>query len=216
MKYDLIHIQSIIKKYFSIVIPNQLLKDSHVNIPKHKMYKKHITKVVQEVINLYTPDDETYIVDYNSNCFYSLMCSMQDFNVIYINPLQKYNKFIELSKIINDIDFVHINSRFKINNHVKTKFIPLLIVNDPADLSNSKRPLNGSKLHNIIIIRDYIEGDYEHYIPIIQKNYIFFKIHTLLTKIDNLKEFLETDAYSSVIAVAPNSKYSTLETVYFD
>ena len=217
MKHSLINIQSVVKNSFDIVIPNSILKKYHDEILKTNMYKLNITTLVQEILNLYKPNEETYIVDYSNNCFYSIMCAKQKFNVIYNNSLQKYNKFIELSKIINRVEFININSKFKINNYIKTKFVPLLILTNPKYITNSKRPLNSYKIHNIIIIRDDDNSnDIKEYKVLLEKNYIFYKIDVLLTKINKLHEFLKEDKYSSIIAVAPNSKYSNIETVYFD
>ena len=227
MVYDVIHIQKKVSIPFDIIIPRR--KDliapstakknisfpSHDGIKKNRIYKPIETKIVQDILNLYTPEENLLVVDYNTNYYFSIMCSVQKFNVLYINPNQRYNKFLDMTKIMNNISFTNFNSRFKVNKIVKTKFVPLLIVNDTIDILNSKRILR-KKLHNILVIRDRIEDTESIYNDILKLGFTLYKVKKNLECISNIKTFLQEDSQSSILAISPASKYSQYAIICFD
>ena len=227
MVYDVIHIQKQVSVPFDIIVPRK--KDlitptttkknvsfpTHDGIKKNRIYKPIETKIVQDILDLYQPEDDLLIVDYNTNYYFSLMCSIQKFNVLYINPNQRYNKFLDMSQIMNNVSFTNFNSRFKVNKIVKTKFVPLLIVNDTIDILNSKRILR-KKLHNILVIRDRIEDTESIYNDILKLGFTLYKVKKNLECISNIKTFLQEDSQSSILAVSPGSKYKQYATVFFD
>ena len=224
--YDVIHIQKHVNIKFDIVIPDtiDLIKKheksiikipSHVGIRANRIYKKYETILVQDILNLYTPNDNLMIVDYNTDYYFALMCSVQNFKVIYINQSQRYNKFLKMSQILNNITFQNLNSRFKINKAIGTPFVPLLIVNDIADIMNSKRILR-NHLHNVLIIRDEIEDNLYIYRQLLHKSFKLYKVKKHLEIINNIKIFLDEDNTTSIIAIAPGSKLQQHTLLHFD
>tara|TARA_R110000851_G_scaffold127889_2_gene260025 strand:+ start:514 stop:1197 length:684 start_codon:yes stop_codon:yes gene_type:complete len=227
MVYDVIHIQKEVSIPFDIIVPRR--KDliiskttkknvsypTHDGIKKNRIYKPIETKIVQDILNLYKPDNNLLIVDYNTNYYFSFMCAVQKFNVLYINPNQRYNKFLDMTKIMNNVSFTNFNTRFKVNKIVKTKFVPLLIVNDTIDILNSKRILR-KKLHNILIIRDRIEDTLDVYNDILKLGFKLYQIKKNLEFISDIKTFIEEDSESSILAVSTGSKYKMYATVFFD
>tara|TARA_R110000787_G_scaffold185395_2_gene297134 strand:+ start:705 stop:1388 length:684 start_codon:yes stop_codon:yes gene_type:complete len=224
--YDIINIQKYVKTPFQIVIPekkdftkyliNRAFKTpTHIGIKENRIYKPLETKIVQDILNLYTPNANTIIIDYNTNYYFSLMIAKQNFDVIYINICQRYNKFLNMSKIINNITFQSLNTRFKINKIVKKKFVPLLIVNDVVDITNSKRILNNN-LHNILIIRDEIDDTIAVYKDLLARSFNLYKIKKHLELITDIDSFLQYDDSTSILAIAPGSKYKQYSVVFFD
>ena len=227
MVYDVIHIQKEVSIPFDIIVPRRkdLITQSttkknvsyptHDGIKKNRIYKPIETKIVQDILNLYKPDNNLLIVDYNTNYYFSFMCVVQKFNVLYINPHQRYNKFLDMTKILNNVTFTNFNTRFKVNKIVKTKFVPLLIVNDTIDILNSKRILR-KKLHNILIIRDRIEDTLDVYNDILKLGFKLYQVKKNLEFISDIERFIEEDSESSILAVSPGSKYKQYATVFFD
>jgi len=227
MVYDVIHIQKEVSIPFDIIVPRRkdlitpnttkknLSYPTHDGIKKNRIYKPIETKIVQDILNLYKPDNNLLIVDYNTNYYFSFMCVVQKFNVLYINPNQRYNKFLDMTKIMNNVSFTNFNTRFKVNKIVKTKFVPLLIVNDTIDILNSKRILR-KNLHNILIIRDRIEDTLSVYKDILKLGFKFYQVKKNLEFISDIKTFIEEDSQSSILAVSPGSKYQMYATVFFD
>ena len=223
---DIIHIQKLVKIPFDIVIPNKLdlLKKhektsiripTHTGIRKHRIYKELETKLVQSILDLYTPDDNLIVIDYNTNYYFSLMCAVQKFKVIYINQSQRYNRFLKMSQMLNNVNFINLNSRFKVNKIVKIMFVPLLIVNDVEDIMNSKRILR-NHLHNILIIRDLIKDSLYIYKELLHRGFKLYKVKKNMEIINNIELFLKEDEQTSIVAVSPGSKLKQFTIVNFD
>jgi len=223
---DIIHIQKLVKIPFDIVIPNKvdlakryehtnIRVPIHTGIRKHRIYKEIETKLVQSILDLYTPDDNLIVIDYNTNYYFSLMCAVQKFKVIYINQSQRYNRFLKMSQMLNNVNFINLNSRFKVNKIIKITFVPLLIVNDAEDIMNSKRILR-NHLHNILIIRDLIKDSLYIYKELLHRSFKLYKVKKNLEIINNIEEFLEEDEETSIIAIAPGSKLKQFTIVNFD
>jgi|TARA_R110000824_G_scaffold257235_3_gene446195 hypothetical protein len=212
MTYDAIHIQKHVKEPFYLIIPN---KDTYL-IRKERMYQEHTTKFIQELLNLYTPNDEAICIVYDDIAFYALMMSTQKYNCVFINKSQGYNKFVQMMKELNDVRFINLNTRFKVNAIVKDSFIPLLIVNDVIDSLNARRCLSKNFVHNIIILRTTYKDDRTVYRDLARKNYSFYAIKQNIEKIKDIYTFLQEDATTNIYARCYNSKYSAEFTVFFD
>ena len=128
---------------------------------------------------------------------------------------KRYNKFLKMSQILNNITFQNLNSRFKINKAIGTPFVPLLIVNDIADIMNSKRILR-NHLHNVLIIRDEIDDNLYIYRQLLHKSFKLYKVKKHLEIINNIQIFLDEDNTTSIIAIAPGSKLQQHTLLHFD
>lgn len=212
MTYDAIHIQRCVKEPFYLIIPNE---DKFL-IRHNRMYQEHTTKFIQELLNLYTPNDEAMCIVYDDIAFYPLMISLQKFNCVFINKSQGYNKFVDMMKDLNDVSFFNLNTRFKVNAIVKESFIPILIVNDVIDSLNARRCLSKGYIHNIIILRTTYKDDRTIYRDLRLKNYSFYAIKENIEKIKDIHTFLKEDATTNIYARSYNSKYSAEFTVFFD
>ena len=212
MTYDAIHIQKYVKEPFYLIIPNQ----DPFFIRKNRMYQSYTTKFIQELLDLYTPDDKAMCIVYDTIAFYPLMISSQSFNCVYIHKYNPYNKFVDMMKTLNNVYFHQLNTRFKVNNLVKKSFIPLLIVNDAIDSLNARRCLSKHYIHNIIILRNTYQDNVGVYMDLIKLDYSFYAIKKKIEKIKNIKEFLKKDRISNIYCRCYNSKYETEFTVYFN
>tara|TARA_R110001599_G_C12141024_1_gene650598 strand:+ start:125 stop:763 length:639 start_codon:yes stop_codon:yes gene_type:complete len=212
MTYDAIHIQRYVKEPFYLIIPNE---DTFL-IRKKRMYQEHTTKFIQELLNLYEPNDKDVCIVYDTIAFYPLMISLQKFNCIFITKSQAYNKFINMMKELNDARFTNLNTRFKVNPIVKERFVPLLIVNDVIDSLNARRCLSKNYIHNIIILRTTYKDDKTVYNDLIRKKFSFYAIKQNIEKIKDIHTFLNQDSSTNIYAKCYNSKYSAEFTVFFD
>ena len=219
---DVIHIQKNIEKDFQIVLentPSKNRKKIYDGIRLNRMYRYKDTMLIQRILKEYKPSLELCIIDYNEYDFYAIMAANYGFKVFYINKSSTHFKdYMYHSLILNNINTDNIQwlqSRRLINKFVKSKQVPLLIVNDPADILNSKRLINKGDIHNIIIIRTY-EDNLDIYKELHLLNYSFFKIDTHLNKINNISEFLLDNHYNSILCLHPHSKLHTECIVRFD
>tara|TARA_R110000764_G_scaffold111794_1_gene198558 strand:- start:1323 stop:2033 length:711 start_codon:yes stop_codon:yes gene_type:complete len=226
-RYDLIHIQKEVKKDFKFVLENDKKYD---NIRRNRIYKKGLTKFINNILNLYKPDDNLFIIDNTiNNCYFSLMSAIQNYKCIYVNKNKEYNHYVDMNRCVNHYQYNNINQNLLVLNkprdintiftNNKKRYVLIKIVNHSDEIFNTTRLINTEKLPHIIILRDtYKKDNPETYRQLTLKCYNFYKItntHDPI-KINNIYEFIKKKNKISIACVHHHSKFRDSLTVYFD
>ena len=226
-QYDLIHTQKFVSKDFQIVLDN---KKKYDNIRHNRIYKKGITKFIDKILNLYVPNQNLFIIDNTiDNCYFSLLCSIQNYKCIYVNKNKNYNQYVDMCRCVNNYKNNNVNQNLLILNKYreintifsnnKKRYVLIKIVNNSDEILLTKRLINSQKLSHIIIIRDtYKKDNPEVYKELSIKGFIFYKISNTRVpmKIINIYEFIKIKNKISIVCIHHDSKFRDSLTVYFD
>ena len=221
-QYDLIHIQKEVDKDFKFVLQND---EKYDNVRRNRIYKRGVTKFINTILNLYKPNEDCFILDYNKeNCYFSIMSVIQGYNTIYINKDKEHNKYIEMNTITNNITekLNILNVPRQINtifSNDKKRYVLLKIVNHSDEIFSTTRLINKERLSNIIILRDeYKKENPETFHKLSLKCYKFYKLSNRYDpiRIDNIYEFINKKNKIPIACIHQNSKFRDSLTIYFD
>ena len=218
MNYEIATIQSNVSTPFHLVLEDG--KASSKEIRKNRIYNLSLTKFVTKLLSFYKYKTGL-VVDYLPICYFSLYATLLGYKTLYVNSNRKYQKYIDYSCILNNIDNMQYIPNWRhVNSFVKDKHIILQICDRFDFAINSKRLITKNKVDNIILLRNDAFYDFDNFsvtmLYLIKNAYALYKINKddTITAFDNWREGWKD--YQPIVAVHTSSKYRSGCTVYFD